>query len=233
MPELEPVWDGAREAQRMTTVSEYGGETRIAVSATQLSADFTTAAAARIVRDWVDFFAAGPTAIRELRFLSRTPKRLFEALGAQTQLQRLFVKWGDYEDLSVLTGMQELETLHLGGASKVADVAPLGSLSALTGLEIDSLKRVHDLSALGALPRLRRLTLGGAWASFRNAHIDSIAWLPQLRDLEHLLLHTVIVDDLDYTPLLHLPRLNAVRVMEVRGMRPSFAELRQHLPWAA
>jgi hypothetical protein len=234
MPKLESVWDGSTgEPRRITTVSEYSGEASIAVAATQLGTNFTPTEGARIVREWVAFFSAGPTAITELRFLTRTPKRLFNALAGQTQLQRLFVKWGDYEDLGVLQGIKELRALRLGGASKVADISPLASLTELANLEIESLRMAHDLSALGGLTQLTQLELGGDWRSLRTAHIDSIAWLPNLRNLEHLLLHTVIVDDLDYTPLLLLPRLKAVRVKKARGMRPSHSELVQRLPWAA
>src|SRR4051812_39383358 len=44
---------------------------------------------------------------------------------------------------------------------------------------------------------------------------------------------TIIVDDLDYTPLLRVPGLKAVRMTEARGMRPAHSELQQRLPWAA
>jgi hypothetical protein len=234
MPQLESAWDrGGPVARRVTTVSEYNGETSVAVAATQLGSAFARTHAAQVVREWVGFLSAGPTPITDLRFLTRTPKRLFDALAGQTQLQRLLVKWGDYDDLGALVGMKDLRALRLGGASKVADIAPLCSLAKLTSLEIESLKHVHDLCALGSLPNLRQLELGGDWMKPRNAHIDSIAWLPELRNLEHLLLHTLVVDNLDYAPLLQLPRLQAVRVMNVRGMRPSLTELQERLPWAA
>jgi hypothetical protein len=67
----------------------------------------------------------------------------------------------------------------------------------------------------------------------RNAHISSISFLREIPRLSTLLLHTVVVDDLDYSPLLALPNLKAVRVMKVRGMRPDHDELRRRLPWSA
>lgn len=67
----------------------------------------------------------------------------------------------------------------------------------------------------------------------RNGHIATIGFLRELRDLEKVLLHTVVVDDLDYGPLLDLPKLRSVRVMKVRGMRPEHDELRRRLPWKA
>jgi hypothetical protein len=51
--------------------------------------------------------------------------------------------------------------------------------------------------------------------------------------LRELLLHTIAPDDLDYHAILDLPNLVSVRVMEVRGMRPSLAVLKSETPWSA
>ena len=227
------MWDaGPRDIRKIAAVTEYEGEPAVAIAATQLGAEYTRTQATRIVTEWVEFFSRGPTAVTELRFLTRTPKRLFNALAAQTQLEGLFVKWGDYDDLASLQGMSNLRALRLGGASSVENVSPLAELTRLTHLEIESLRRAHDLSPLGELRELRQLEFGGDWMSPRIAHIDSIAWLSQLGAVEHLRMHTLIVDDHDYTPLLRLPRLKAVRVMATRGMHPTVEELQRLLPWA-
>lgn len=235
MVKLESVWDGVRRdrLRLLTTVAEYRGEPAIAVAATQLDLSYTRSQATRIVAEWADFLSAGPSPITELHFVSRTPKRLFAALAGQSQLRRLFVKWGDYEDLSVLAGMAQLEVLSLGAAPRVRSVAPLADLrSSLTGLQIESLRDAHDMSPLAGLTCLTHLELGGDWTSPRNAHIDSIDWLDHLARLRHLLLHTIVVDDLDYTPLLRLPALAAVRVMKARGMTPAYEDLKAQLPWS-
>jgi hypothetical protein len=217
----------------ITRVSEYDGESVVSVAATQLGTAFTRTDATRIAQEWIDFLSAGPSAIVELHFVTRTPKRLFSALAEQSQLQRLFVKWGDYDDVAPLCGMHDLRVLSLGGASSIADIEPLAALGGLTHLEIESIRRVHDLSAIGRLRSLRVLELGGNWMASRRAHIDTIGWISELDELEHLLLHTMVVDDLDYTPLLQLPGLEAVRVMAVRRMHPPVEELQRLLPWSA
>ena len=231
MPKLEAVWDECtRDLPVMKRVAEYRGEPAVAVAATQLGDAVTPAEAARIVNEWVAFLADAPTPITELHFVTRTPKRLFDALTTQAQLKKLIVKWGNYDSLRPIQGLN-LQVLRLGGASSLASVAPLASLRDLTHLEIESLRLVHDLSPLGALAHLRQLEFGGNWMTPRVAHIDSIAWLPRLRRLEHLLIHTLIVDDLDYSPVLRLPGLRAVRIMAAKGMTPSLAELKERLPW--
>lgn len=217
----------------ITTADEYNGQTSIRIGATQLGAEYSARAAAKIVDDWVLFFNSGVSPVREIKFVSRTPKRLFDSLKSQTQLVSLQLKWGDYVDLSVLAGMSRLQALVLNGASCVDTVEPLSGLRALELLHIDSLRRTADLSALGALQSVTDLSLGGDWIAPRNAHIHSIAFLQNMSQLSHLLLHTVIVDDQDYSPLLALPNLQDVRVMATRGMRPSIDELKAALPWSA
>lgn len=60
-----------------------------------------------------------------------------------------------------------------------------------------------------------------------------MAFLAQMPQLRHLLLHSLVVDDLDYSSLLSLPNLRSVRVMATRGMKPSFDRLVELLPWQA
>ncbi len=128
--------------------------------------------------------------------------------------------------------MRSLSTLCLGGASQVKNLEPLRHLTGLRRLQIESLLGVRDASPLGSLTGTTHLALGGNWMTPRRAHIESLDWLPRLRNVRHLLLHTLAVEDLDYTPLLRLERLEAVGVMRVQGMRPSFEELKHRLPWA-
>jgi hypothetical protein len=228
------TWDlaGRTDVPRLTEVGEYTGQQSVAISCTQLGTRYSATEARKVVSAWVEFFESGPTAIRDLQFTSRTPKRLFASLHGQTQLRRLAIKWGDYDDLSALASCSALTDLSLRGASSVTSVHALGDLTTLESLVIESLRKVHDLSPLGRLSRLTRIELGGDWMSPRIAHVDSIDFLRQLTGLEDVLLHTIIVDDLDYSALLALPRLRTVRVMKARGMTPSHEHLQTVLPWS-
>lgn len=211
-------------------MAEYDGGPSVKVWATQLD-DVTQTQAVRVVDEWVEFLGSGGGDIRELEFVSRTPKRLFAALAGQPQLERLQLKWGDYEDLGPLEGMVGLRELHLGGASSVKSVEPLARLQAVETLRIESLRWATDLSPIAEMSGVTDLALGGDWASPRNAHLDSLAWIERMPQLKHVELHTLIVDDLDYSPLQRLPNLESVVVRKVRGMSPSFEELQASLPW--
>jgi hypothetical protein len=221
-----------RRPPSIVTVAEYAGQPEVRVRATQLGASYSEAAARRVVDDWVAFFSRGESPIQRLEFTTRTPRRLFEALSVQCQLTSLRVKWGDYGDLSPLAGLTELAELELRGATNVSQVGTLSRLTKLRLLAIEGFKQIEDPSPLGDLALLNDLELGGDWRANRNAHLPTISFLPHLPNLTDLLLHTLVVDDKDYSPLLELPRLQRVRVMSVPGMTPSFEELKAALPWS-
>ena len=219
--------------RKVVEVREYDGESAIELAPTQLNSRYSETRKHQIVNEWVDFFAAGPSPIRSLTFLTRTPRRLFAALSAQSQLTALQVKWGDYDDLRALRGMATLQRLYLRGASGVKDLSPLAGLQAVETLQVEGLRGLVDASPVAQMQSVTDLELGGDWMTPRNVRITSAAFLAQMPQLQRLLLHTLIVDDLDYHPLLSLPNLQKVRVMAARGMVPSMEELIERLPWDA
>ncbi|MET7279273.1 hypothetical protein ABZS29_13645 [Kribbella sp. NPDC005582] len=219
------------ERKHLVEVAEYSGEPAVMIAATQLGSDYSERRKRQIVDEWIAFFRSGPTPIRSLRLTSRTPKRLFDALSDQHQLTSLQVKWGDYDDLSALSSMSQLNTLILGGASKVRSLAHLAGLQRVETLEVEGLQGLIDGSPVGEMRAVKDLEIGGDWMAPRNVRLRSVAFLAQMPQLEQLLLHTLTVDDLDYTPLLSLSNLRKVRVMATRGMTPAHDELMRRLPW--
>jgi hypothetical protein len=223
--------DRAADGRRLVEVGEYAAEPSVMIAATQLGSAYPERRKRQIVDEWVEFFRSGPTPIRSLRFTTRTPKRLFDALSDQHQLTSLQVKWGDYDDLSVLSSLSQLHTLRLAGASKVRSLADLAGLQRVETLQVDGLQGHIDASPVGEMRAVKDLELGGDWIGPRNVRLQSVAFLAQMPQLERLLFHTLIVDDLDYTPLLALSNLKKVRVMAARGMTPTHDELMHSLPW--
>ena len=127
--------------------------------------------------------------------------------------------------------MSRLNDLRLGGASSVRNLTPLAELSGVRKLQIESLRHARDLSPIGRMRSVVDLELGGSWMTPRNVHVHSLAFLRDMPQLRRLLLHTMIVDDLDYGPVLDLPNLESVSVMRTRGMRPPIEELMALTAW--
>jgi hypothetical protein len=121
--------------------------------------------------------------------------------------------------------------LHLSGASAVEDLQPLAGLLCVEDLLIEGLRRVRDLSPIGDMSGVKDLELGGDWMTPRVVHVESFGFLRRMPQLRSLLLHSIASDDLDYRPVLVLPNLTSVRVMEVPGMRPGIDVLKAETPW--
>lgn len=216
-----------------TEVSEYDGAARILVNPTQLYADdfgrtIPESRKRRIVDEWCDFFASGPTPIRYLAFTSRAPKRLISALHGQTQLRGLSIKWGDYDDISALATMPDLWIAELNGASGLADLEPLRSAGSLRILRLEDTRRVADYSPVGDLVGLEELELRTGLTS-SALPIPSIDFLRKMSSLRHLVLAGRVLDE-DYAPLLVRADLESLWLRKQKSMHPSYEELALAIP---
>lgn len=209
---------------------QYQGQTSVAVSTSHV-ADLTAHQQAKLVDSWADFFTAGPTNIWDLSFPMRMPKRLFDSLESQTQLRSLAVAWGVYDDLSALAGMNNLVELTLESATSVTTLEPLRALTRLESLELGGAWRVEDYSVIGSLTPLRQLHLGGG--SDKRQNVQSLQFLPRLRDLRKLSIALIPVD-LDYTPLLAMTWVEEINIWNLethrKRMTPSMVDLEWALP---
>ncbi|WP_143733714.1 hypothetical protein [Microbacterium sp. RU33B] len=185
---------------------------------------------ARLIDDWCEFFESGPTGIWDLAFDMRMPKRLFDALSAQTQLRSLGISWGVYDNLGALEGMTELIDLHLESATSVTDLAPLAALTKLEDLELGGTWRLDDYSIIGTLVGLRQLRIGGGHSNIRQ-HTRSLEFLTSLRALRRLDL-MLIPDELDYSPLLELVWVEEMWVSAIEKIRKTMTPSMVDLEWA-
>ena len=139
----------------LTEVSEYTGQRAIAVSCTSSGPGSRPAGLGVSLMSGSKLLSSR-TPLTELRFTTRTPKRLFAALAGQPQLTRLVVKWGDYADLSPLGSMPGLRHLELRGASAVTDVGPLAALHDLRLLALEGFSHDRGPVAVSELAPLGR-----------------------------------------------------------------------------
>lgn len=212
----------------LTRPEEYAGQTTVAIGASQMDG-LTGRQQARLLDDWSEFFATGPTDIWDLAFPMRMPKRLFDSLATQTQLRRLAVSWGVYDDLTALVGMGELLELELESATSVTTLEPLRALTRLESLDIGGAWRVHDYSAIGALTNLRQLSLGGG--SEKRQHVASLEFLVDLRQLARLQL-SLVPDRLDYSPILAMTWVEEMDLWTLETHRKRMAPSMIDLEWA-
>ena len=182
------------------------------------------------------FFHGRPAQIKHVELRSRVPQELLAAPEGNDQLESLYVKWGNYSDLSPLSGMTRLKSLSLGGASKVTDLSPLTDLTALESLAIDGAFWVKDPSPLSALTGLRELMYGSAYpGTDKTLSAPDLEWLRPLTNLTTLAMPGTRLTAADLSVIAELPRLSQLRlplrphyrkqVMDLSASSVAFAEV--------
>lgn len=160
------------------------------------------------MRNVLDRWRSSVWHTEQYRGQKRLPQSLLDSLAGQTQLEELEVKWGPYSDLTALSGLKNLKSLSLGGATKVTDLTPLASLSQLRALTVDQAFLVRDLSPLGQLVSLRELAYGNGYpGSDKNVDFSDFEWTRPLTNLERLHMPGSRPLNADFSVLLELPNL--------------------------
>lgn len=218
-------------------VDQYNDQVSVNIAATQLDPPRVVTAKDRhrILAEWVHFLSTTRTAINQLRFVSRVPQELLSAVAGQPQLRLLEVKWGPYESISALTGLQQLEEVALNGATGLLEIAPLAALPNLTQLTVSQAYRLRDVEVLSELTNLRNLRFGNASpGSDKNFDLADVSWVTPLVELTTLTLPGTRIMNPDLTPILALTKLTTLGLPLRRSYRKQVFELAAHsAPFAA
>ena len=228
----EPGSDFVARPKTIWRPSQYNGETVLGVTATQLDGTgLGPAQRRRVLDEWIEFFGACPTGIRELQLVSRVPQKLIDSIKGQAQLEKLFVKWGPYRDVTSIAALTSVTTLRLGGATALESLDPLRGLPNLTSLAIAEAHRLDGTATLRQLTNLTRLIFGNDHpGSDKNVVIDDLRWVAPLRELRFLALPGTRLMNPDLSPLLELPNLEALRLPLRRAYRAQVFEFAQSSP---
>jgi hypothetical protein len=187
-------------------------------------------------------------ALPKLRALACTWPQVVDTIEETTTLEYLAA--GEYSamDLTPLAHLTSLRGLllkdrpslrSLDGVESMPWVASLGIFLApledttalsrlkspvLTELRLGACRRINSLNDMSSLVGLRFLDVS------EGGDIDSLRPISDLKRLERLYLYdTTRIVDGDLTPLLGLPRLADLRMMNRRHYKPSMPEVKRHL----
>lgn len=174
----------------------------------------------RLVERWCVALPA-MTSLQMLWFGSRVPQALFEAACRLPGLEGLYLKWNGIKDLSAILELRHLRYLHLGASSSVVSLDPLGELSGLEWLQIESPTKAFALEPLQGL--LTLVGLGFLGVEGKKYSVPSLSPLSSLVNLRWLHLGAVHVSDDSLRPLA------ALRHLEWLGIGNFFSV--QELAW--
>ncbi|MCD2444354.1 hypothetical protein LQ757_18900 [Agromyces sp. SYSU K20354] len=217
-----------RRREALWRVDQYRGQRSIDVQATQLEAHGVSKRSEqkKILAEWVEFLAGTTTRVTHLDLVCRVPQELLDAAGGQPQLKSLSVKWGPYSDLGVLSSLEELRTLSLGGARAVTDLRPLATLDRLQTLVLDQPFSVSNPEVIGQLRSLETLAFGnGHLGSDRTLDVVDLEWIRLLPNLRTLHLPGTRLPAEQLATLAALPSLVELQIPLRREYRKTVFEL--------
>lgn len=212
------------------TLAQYKGQKCLTINCTQLGDSFTpqykTAKQKRaVLQEWCEFLQAQPYAFSELRFGTRIPQELFDAVCHQRNLKSLWIKWGTYSDLGALSNLQNLKSLALGSGASVANIEPITQISRLEILMVENFQKINDYSVFATLARLKSLTIKGDGLAPKYICIDSLEFLRKMIGLEHLTILVARLKNKDYSPVLALKNLIHLDLPSSSGLYGLFNEI--------
>ena len=211
-------------------VSEYNGENALTINCTQLGNSFTpqykTAKEKKsILHQWCDFLYDNTTAFTELTFCTRIPQELFDAVCAQQNLRKLYIKWGVYPDISKIANLKKLEYLHLGSGASVGSIKPISKLKNLVALSVENFQKIDDYSPLVNLKNLESLSIEGDCFGPKYIHIKSLNFLNNMKQLRFFSFLTGIVKSKDYTPILSLENVEHLTLRPSKELKNLYSEI--------
>lgn len=215
------------KAKCILEVSEYCGESKLEIICTQLSDDKykTQKEKKRVLQEWCDFLSNNPDAFEELKFHSRMPQELFNAVCEQKKLKKLIVKWGSYPDISRLANLHSLEYLRLGSGSGVKDIEPISKLPNLIALSVENFQNITDYSDLACLGHLESLEITGDGLSPKYIHVDTLEFLTKMPQLRFFRFLTARLKSKDLTPILSLKNLEYLTLAATKETKAIYPRL--------
>lgn len=213
------------DISRVTELSEYDGEDELIINCTQLGSDYPQKEKKRVLNEWCDFLEQNPSRFKTLKFGTRMPQELFNAVCKQKNLSNLEIKWGAYKNLSAIENLQDLDFLYIGSGAGVESVTPISKLNNLSGLYIENFQKVQDYSSIASLQKLTSLTLCGDGLGPQYVKVESISFLKEMLQLRFLNLLTIQLKDKNYSPILELTNLEHLSLRSHRDVKRLYSEL--------
>ncbi len=191
---------------QIVNMGAFGGTMRASKSRVDLLApvDFKDPYLKICIEDRLGVLDPTPTDMLDLFDLMCVNDEIqyLDGLEWATNLRSLWIRFCHVEDISLLSGLSQLQYLNLS-QNDIVDLAPLSGLTNLVYLNLHA-NYIRDISALSGLTRLEYLEL-------RKNPVDSISIISNLTNLLELNLNQLYTLS-DITPLAGLTKLERLHL---------------------
>lgn len=215
----------------LVEVSQYNGETALTINCTQLDDDFTPQYKTpkekkHVLHEWCDFLSSNTTAFTELQFGTRMPQELFDAVCAQQNLRKLYIKWGRYPDISKIANLSNLEYLHIGSGASVQSIEPISHLKNLVALSVENFQKIDDYALFAKLKKLESLSIeGDGLGGPQYIHVKSLDFLHDMNQLRFFRFLTARLKSKDYTPVLGLENIEHLTLGACKEVKTLYSDM--------
>lgn len=193
-----------------TRIEEYNGEENLSLACTQLD---DKKEQTKIVNSWCRLLQQEQLPLKKIWVQTRISQNIFDAICCQKNLEGLWIKWGVYPDISNISNLKQLQYLHLGGGSSIADISSIATLKNLKSFEADKLFGIHDYSFLPVLNNIVDLLIeGDPYSSMKPVTLKSLKFLEAMPQIQRLSLCMTKIEDQSYLPIL---KIKALKYLEL------------------
>jgi len=188
---------------------------------------------AEALETWTNWLENNLSKIKVLKANWASDQRLLEAIATQPQIERLHLERRvKITDLSVLSLMPKLTTLHIADCPPDLDFSPLKKVTSLRHLHVHSRKPLR-FDTLSGLTQLDSLWIGSGIDPAFDGHaikVDDLEFLRPLKQLKRIRIDAVRPNDKDFSVLLTLKNLEQGWYVYFRGQNPSAEEMAKAHP---
>lgn len=196
---------------KCVTLDDYQGESEITLACTQLDETIYNTASKKnkVLNDWISFLENNPENFTNIYISTRVNQKLFNALCNQVNLESLFLKWGTYPDLSLISNLYQLKYLYLDSGASLKDLIPLAKCKNLEVLEISTVGAT-DYSFIEKLTKLKQLKINSGMDNL--IFVESLDFLYHLENLRNFSTTGFRLINRDYSPVLSLNKIEYLSI---------------------
>lgn len=156
----------------------YNGGAILDFACTQLIGSRNYSDQKKLVAKWCDTLPH-LNEVQYVLFTSQMTQSLLEAISLMPQLKGLYIKWSSIQSVQPLTQLKNIERLHIGSSTRIADISVLSELKSLITLEVENVPSMKNIDFVSSLTNLLELGIHGSNWTFQ--HIDTLARVLETR----------------------------------------------------
>jgi hypothetical protein len=198
----ESPFSGASYDKTITEIKDIGDRKILRVCCTQLLT--SPKEQKRILDDWQDILPA--LSAEYIKFWCHVPQCLINAIGRNTGIKGIEIKWTRAKEIKPITGISSLEHLSIWEGAYLVDIHEIQSLPRLRSLHIGGINHTSQFDFLKNLLTLEILDLRSG--SSRKKDMEPIdGWIGSLKNLRSLRLQALGCPLPEVTELVKLKKL--------------------------